>query len=833
MTGEFAVTFGSLLRHLRTEFGLTQEELAESAQLSVRAISDLERGVNATARKKTASLLADALKLVGQGRAAFEAAARGRVPSIESWPSAATPPSFAAATRTLPRDIVSFTGRELEIATLLAKARIDNSAHMGHICAIGGMAGIGKTALAVHAAHTLAPSFPGGQIFMPLHGHTPGKRPVEPDDALASLLLTVGIPPSQIPSDAEARTRMWRDHLATAKLILVLDDAISHAQIRPLLPGLGESLVLVTSRRLLTALEDAEAINLDILPPDKAAELLVRLAGRTELRADDQAVRNIADLCGHLPLAIGMLGRQLHLHPARQCDRLAADLLATRNRLAYMYAENLSVAAAFDMSYEQLSEQQQRLFRRLGIDPGPDIDAYAAAALDGIDLATARRSIDALYEQYLLSEPEHGRYRMHDLIREHASTLATTDPPEDREQAIARLTDYYLHTGVSIASRFVDRRSPGYIPSLEGSGPTYTPELLTRDAAATWLSAERLNLLATASYAAAHGAHTRVIVASTAMHSYLRRNGYWDQALELHEMALGAGQAVGDSVAVATALTDRGDLEHVKGDYAAARASLMHALDLCRQAESKLGEASALNELGVVNETIGDYGPASECHRKALELYRYLGDQFGEAGALDRLGVVQHSTGDFAEAANSHQHALDLYRELGYQRGEAGALNRLGAVQRSTGDYLGAVASHQLALRIYREIDYRLGEAGALNRLAEAQWSAHDHPNATATAVEALRLNRELRHRVGEAHALHSLGRVQRSTGQYAAAVASQEKALEIYRDLGHRNGEARALRELSIAQRFAGDLLPAASNLARAEELYRELGIPVVSVDL
>ena len=328
------------------------------------------------------------------------------------------------------------------------------------IHAIGGMAGIGKTAFAVHAAHRLAGRFPGGQIFLPLHAHTPGQQPVDPADALASLLLTIGVPAGQIPADLQARTGLWRDRLAGRQLLLVLDDAADSEQVRPLLPGGGGSLVLVTSRRRLTALEDAQAISLDALPPGEAAGLLVRLAVRPGLSAADPGVGEITRLCGCLPLAIGMLARQLYHHPAWTVAGLAAELAAATGRLELLATENLSVAAAFDLSYADLAPDQQRLFRRLALHPGTDIDPYAAAALDGTGLAGARRGLEALYDQYLLTEPAPGRYRMHDLIREHARALASRlDPGDAREQATGRLLDYYQHAAAR-AQALLARRPP-------------------------------------------------------------------------------------------------------------------------------------------------------------------------------------------------------------------------------------------------------------------------------------------------------------------------------------------------------------------------------------
>ena len=288
VTEQPGLSFAGLLRRLRDDAGLTQEELAEAASLSPRSVSDLERGVNLTARHETARLLAGALGLTGPQRALFEAAARGRAPASQVL-AAGEGAAAAAATRTLPRDIASFTGRVAELAQLAGAVSGAAAADGGvvGIHAIGGMAGVGKTTFAVHAAHRLAGAFPDGQFFLPLHAHTPGQRPVEPVDALASLLLSAGVGAQQIPPGVQARAARWRDYLAGKKVLLLLDDAACHEQVTPLLPGTAGSLVLVTSRRRLTALEDAVAISLDTLTPGEAATLLARLAGRPGLGSGD------------------------------------------------------------------------------------------------------------------------------------------------------------------------------------------------------------------------------------------------------------------------------------------------------------------------------------------------------------------------------------------------------------------------------------------------------------------------------------------------------------------------------------------------------------------
>jgi hypothetical protein len=266
--------------------------------------------------------------------------------------------------------------------------------------------------------------------------------------------------------------------------------------------------VLVTSRRRLTALEDAAVITLDTLSRAEAGTLLARLAARPGIRATDAAVDQITQLCGYLPLAVGMLASQLRHHPAWPATRLAAELAAARDRLALMRAENLSAAAAFGLSYADLTAVQQRLFRRLGLVPGPDFDARTAAALDHTGLEEARRCLDELYDQHLITEPAPGRYQLHDLLREHARALADADDPADRDAAAGRLLDYYLHTALAASQQL-----PGWswTPGVDTLPPAHPPEcappVSMPGQAAAWLEAERANLQAAASYAAASGRH--------------------------------------------------------------------------------------------------------------------------------------------------------------------------------------------------------------------------------------------------------------------------------------------------------------------------------------
>ena len=825
------LSFAGLLRRLRTEARLTQEELAEAAGLSPRSVSDLERGINRTARRDTAGLLADALSLTATVRAVFIAAARGRVPAADvlaagnaaSGPApAAADTRASAATRALPRDIGSFTGRESELSRLLAA--LGDTADGGQVAgiyAIDGMAGAGKTALAVHAAHRLAGSFPDGQYFVPLHAHTPGQRPANPGDALAGLLQSAGVT-QRLPPGLEARAGRWRDLAAGRRILLVLDDAAGHEQVRPLLPATGGSLVLITSRRRLTALEDATVLSLDALPPADAAALLARLADRPDLAPDCDATREITRLCGYLPLAIGMLARQLRHHPARGGAELAASLAAARDRLAVMRAENLSVAAAFELSYQELTPDQQRLFRRLGLAPGPDIDAFAAAALDDTGLDDARARLDELYDHHLLSEPAAGRYQLHDLLREYAGTLAAAD--DEQSHAAARLVNYYAHVAAAAGQHIATWTTAGGRPP-PGDPPAHAPRLAGSNDAADWLEAERPNLHAAVAFAAGPMPAYAVAIAA-AMGGFLRSRGHWDQAAGQYETALGAARRAGDRPGQAGTLDELGLLQQLTGAYPAAITSLTEAAELYRDLGDLAGQAYALNHLGLVQQDQGDFRAAGASHQQALALARAAGDQLAEAVSLTDLGQVLQATGDFEAAIAGHRQALAIFRTVGSRFDEADALCQLGFAAWSTGDFAVARSLSQEALELFRSLGDKLGQTWALAGLSLVEQTAGNYAAAAASLGQALRLDRDLGSRHGEVKTLNRLGELSTAAGDYEQARGHHGQALAIARDLGAAAEEATALAGIGRS------LLPgrpdeAAGHLRQALAIFQRIGSP------
>lgn len=725
---------------------------------------------------------------------------------------AAGVPSPAHVRRTLPRDIPEFTGRDDELKTLL-KA-VEEGAETGRpvlVCAIDGMAGVGKTTLAVHAAHRLASRFPDGQLFLPLHAHTPGQQPVEPGDALAALLRQTGMDARQIPPGAEERAQLWRDRLAGKRILLLLDDAATHEQVQPLTPGTGGSGVLVTSRRRLTALDGVLPLELDIMPPGQAADLFTRVSRRGG--AEPQAAAELVDLAGRLPLAIRMLGARLRSHRSWTVADLAGELAAARDRSAAIGATEVPVRAVFDLSYKTLPGHRQQFFRRLGLQPGPSIDVYAAAALTGMDLGQAGAELDALFSIHLIDEPARDRYQFHNLLGDYARSLATTDPPGDRDSALGRLLSYYQHTAQAADRHLAGRTATG---TSTDALPTFMPDLSNREQATAWMDAERSNLHAAVDYAARHHWLTYASAIPAAMNKFLLASGHWHQARILHQTALDAARAADDLSAEAQALINLGEAQRLTGNYPAATVSHQRALQLYRAQGDRLGEADALNKLGSVQDLSSNYPAATVSYQRALQLYRALGDQFGEASALFGLGTVQRLTGDIPAATVCLEQALNLYGTLQAQHGAANTLSQLGAAHRMTGNYPAATASLVHALRLFAALGNRLGEANALNELGTVQRLTGDIPAATASHQKAHELYRALGERLGEANALGCLGVAQLATRAYAAAGASHQRALDLYRTLGARDGAAEALNNM-------GDLAQASAAAAEALRWYEE----------
>ncbi|GAA4551794.1 tetratricopeptide repeat protein [Amycolatopsis samaneae] len=763
--------------------------------------------------------------------------------------------------RQLPSAPRRFTGREREldrIVSLVGTATGGGGAVV--VSAINGMPGAGKTALVLHAARRLSERFPDGQFFLDLHGHTAGRRPVEAVDALGSLLVADGVSPRFLPVGLDDRAALWRSRVTGRRVLLVLDDAAGHAQVEPLLPGSDAGMVLITSRRRLSAL-DADSLELGILTGHEAAQMFLRLV--PVARTDRAAVEELVDLSGRLPLAIVLLAGILNSRPQWTVRSLVSDISAATSRLARLKVDDRAVAAAFELSYRCLPGIGQRLFRRLGLHPGATVDPYAVAALEEVPVAEAAERLRVLYDDHLLDEPTQGYYRMHELLREYARDLAAAEPAQQRGRAVGRLLDYYQHT-TAIACLAFSRNSRARAPVVARVPPT-VPQLSDSGAALRWLRAERGNILACVDHAYACADDTRAVGLTAAAAPFLRYAGPWDVAVRCHENAVDAAQREGDRHGVAQALGDLGEIRSLTSDFSGAIEALRRALAIWRDLVVLGGEADALTGLGVVQEQTGEYGAAIDSYESALAIYRGIADRSGEANVHRGLGAVYLYIGDYPAGIRMHERALALYLELDDRLGEGNAHCALGNLGWLTGDYPGATTSleqaigifqqegdrnglatalnnlgivlhlsgsfdragraQERALGLYRALGNRRGEGNALNELGIARWLNGDYGGARQALRQALGIHRAIHDRRGEANALHQLGAVHRLVGRYQDAITTLRRGLVVFREIHDRRGEANVLNEMANSLWIIGDYGQATELLTRAQAIQRDVG--------
>ncbi|MEV0201479.1 BTAD domain-containing putative transcriptional regulator [Nonomuraea sp. NPDC050691] len=651
----------------------------------------------------------------------------------------------------LPYDIPDFSGRTAELERLVD----ERSA----VVTIDGMAGIGKTTLAVHVAHRLAARYPDGRLFIDLQAHTAGREPVDAAAALETLLRQLGVPADRIPVTLAERGALWRAELADRRVLAVLDNALDAEHVRPLLPGHSDTLVLITSRRRLVDLDGAHALSVDVLGEEDAAELFERIVGERAHQEPD-AVREVLRLCGHLPLAIRISAARLQHRPRWSVSYLAGRLRDHRRLLD-------GVSAAFTLSYEQLDEAERRMFRLLGLAPGRDIDPYGAAALAGIPEEEAEELLEGLLDAHMLLQLEPGRYTFHDLLREHARSIAEDDG------AVLRLLTYYLHRSRAA----IDRLFPHSVAQREGIPQPAAPVAPLRDAAEAiaWLDAERSNIIATA----VHGPEICLGMLALAMRPYLDRQAHHDDALTLHTLALRRGRKLGHRDVEERALTDLAWTYWRLGEYERAEEHAHQALDACEAADDRV---RALLTLGNVALRRRQDAQAEHYLAQALDLTRMGADTWGEAHVLGILALALDRAGRPEEARRHLDLALALHRKVGNPAGEALILNHLGVVLRHQGELAQARARHEQAAALCRRLGTTGDEAAALNGLAEA---AGDPARAAEEHTAALALAGLTRDRPEQARAHDGLARAHLALGRPERAREHGRMALGLYEELG------------------------------------------------
>jgi len=672
----------------------------------------------------------------------------------------------------LPLDAPGFSGRHEELAMLQAmlpaKSARSSDAGPGEaspgeagpgeastdqtvpIVVISGTAGTGKTALAVRFGRQVAKRFPSGQLYVNLRGLDPATPPMEPAEALRFFLDSLGVPPYRMPADIEGRSALFRSLLDGKRMLIVLDNARNVAQVRPLLPGSPGSLVVVTSRNEMTGLVAAEGavpLTLDVLSYDEAREMLVRRLGQDRAAAEPEAADEIIYSCARLPLALGIAVGRAASRPKRPLTALAAELRDARGRLDALEAGDAvtNVRAVLSWSYDQLHEPAARMFRLLGVHPGPDISLSAAASLAGMARADAGAALRELSRTHMVAEYLPARFTFHGLLRAYAADQAERNDPEpERRAAVHRVLDHYLHTAMAASHRFSPFRSPLQLASPQ---PGVLPaDVADKDQAMAWFDAEVPVLLALIAFADANGFDTHAWQIPWTLGPFFNRRGRWQDYIATQQTALAAAQRLGDTLALAHAHHLLGHVQSQVGAYDAADPNFRRALDEFRALGDRPNEAVVLNGLAGMLEKQERYPEALAVALDALRMLKAVGHWWTQATLENGVGWLYAHLGQYDRALTHCQRALSLHRDSGHRGGTADTLDSLGYVYLHLGDITAAKAHYTKAIEAYREIGAPFGEGNSLGGLGDALLAEGD-PSAAGTAWrEAIALLDRLPH---------------------------------------------------------------------------------------
>lgn len=722
----------------------------------------------------------------------------------------------------IPQDVSRFTGRLEHLAALdRLVERPAGGPEATVISVIAGMAGVGKTALAVHWAHRVRDRFPDGVLYLGLHGHE-SAPPVEPADALERFLRDLGLEAGEIPATVEERASRYRSLLADRRLLVLLDDAVSEDQVRALLPGSGACAVVVTSRSRLAGLvarDGATRLDLDVLSQEEAIALLERVIGAERASAEREAVGRLAAACAQLPLALSIAGARVTARPPGGPAELVGELAQDGRLGALELAGDPAgqVRTVFSWSYNTLRPDVARMWRLLGVHTGPHIGTHAAAALADVPPAQARQLLDALAGVALVKEVSPGRYEVHDLLNAYAGErVAAEETAEQRAAAVGRVLAWYLHTADAAAATVAPHARRRALGAPAHPGPVFA----TPVAALDWCEAERENLLAAARQASAEGLHTVACdLAPVLWWALHERRGYYNDLLESGGQALAAAQQLADPDREAAALDCLGRASMHLGHRANATVHLEQALALYRETGDLHRQARTLNTLGLTRAD----GSAIGLHLRALELYRETGDRHGEGGTLLYLGYA-HRNGHRPDEALKHFHlALDAFREADDPHSVAHALVNIGIARLVTAN-TEAVATLERAADLYRDSGDWASEANVLSHLGQIRREA-GQPHATNDRLQqALARSTMVAGAVGGVELARRGVRYWR-LGEYDAAVTHLQRALPLLRDAGNAVEEANTLLVLGVSYRELHRFDEAAADLERTLALYEDAG--------
>jgi len=651
--------------------------------------------------------------------------------------------------RQLPANLSGFNGRTAQLAELdRVRSAAADGANTVIISAVHGTAGVGKTALAVYWAHRVADDFPDGQLYVNLRGFDPDGQVMTSAEAVRRFLDALGVPADRIPPDPDAQSALYRSELAGRRMLVVLDNARDSAQIRPLLPNASSCLVLITSRNQLSGLvatNRAHPIRLDLPTPAEARQMLACRLGAQRLAAEPEAASEIIEACARLPLALAVVAARAALNPDLPLSTLAGELRDASTRLDMLSTDDPAacVRTVFSWSYQTLTPDAARLFRLLGIHPGPEFSAPAAASLAGIPRSRVRNLLAELTGANLLVEVTYGRYTFHDLLRAYASGLAQAhDSDGQRYAATHRILDHYLHTAYA-ADRLLD---PSREPiTLQPHHHDVAPERPTDHAQAmAWFAQEHPVLITAVSHAAAGGYDRHAWQLAWTLEDFLDRICHWHDLTTVQHAALAAARRLADpslqaqaNRVLAAAYTKLGLLD-------VAHARLRHALDLYQQIGNLAGQATTHLTLGMLWCRQGRHSEALDHAVKAIDLYRFIGDKHGQGHALNSAGWYQALLGNYPQALTCCGEALTLLQSFNDRPGQANAWDSLGYAHHHLGDHAQALACYQHGLDLILELGYRYGQANALIHIGDTHLAAGNPCAAGEAWRQALAILQQL-----------------------------------------------------------------------------------------
>ncbi|MEW2301482.1 BTAD domain-containing putative transcriptional regulator [Streptomyces sp. NPDC006655] len=740
-------------------------------------------------------------------------------------------PAVSGGRSTLPYDLRDFTGREEELHKLLGFIEdADGSGPL--IVAIDGMGGSGKTSLAVRAAHRLAERYPDAQLHLDLRGYTPDEEPLTPAAAAEALLRMLGVPGERIPDDPQGRIALWRATMIKHRMILLLDNVVDESQVRPLLASPTNTIVLVTSRALLVDLDAAHSISLGTMAPQDSVALIVSIIGDRRAEAEPEAVAELADLSGHLPLALRIAAARLRKRPRWSVRYLVDRLRDDTHRLAELSAGERSVEVTLRLSYEGLDAGYRQSFRLLGQYPGAELDVYTAAALLDLGVRDAEDVLEYLLDMHLVQQHEPGRYAFHDLVRSFAHMLSRTrhsggtgEFSEEAAGAVRRLMEYSL-TASDVAC---DLLFPGRVRMARPT-PSFRPELTplrTPEAARDWFEREQDSLLAAIALAFRRNLDREVALLAANVVFHLDLRGRLDEFLALCHTAVAAARRLGEADLLRLSLSNLAVACWKRGRFEDGIAAAVEAHELAVELGDRRGQAKDTGVLGLLLATTGRFDEALSRLEQSIALKRELGAERAEAESLSNISAVHMERGDFQEAVRTATRSVQLARKIGALEKELVGLGDLAQAQLAMGDAEAAARTLATARERTPGVVAPAERALLLILSAEAEGRLGHRQQVLHWVEEALATKGLEDAPVREATVWNTAGRFFHRCGDHQRALQLHRQAHASAARLGHRVEEAYALDGLAQALAALGHTAEAAERADAAHAAFRAMGIP------